>query len=82
MQFSNRRIREHDIAQKLPDNRSAQSAMKKLDFADKQIDPGRIFAIRIFLDVPDWRVFKNDDEASHIFLAIDARRVLRDYLIE
>src|SRR5260370_28586749 len=68
--------------------------MKKLTRADEQINPGgplrrrdmcRVFRIlgnRILLDISNRRVIMNDHEASNVFLAIDTRRVLRDYLIE
>src|ERR1700687_3319252 len=89
-----RRIRENDIVQKLPDYRSAPTAMVNLHLADEQIDTddplrrrdmGRIFRIlvnRIRLDISDRRFAMNDHEASNVFLAVDARCVLRDYLIE
>src|ERR1700682_1705813 len=68
--------------------------MVKLHLADKQIDSGgplprrdmrRVFGIlanRILLDIANRRVVMNDHEASNVFLAIDTRRVLRDYLVE
>src|ERR1700756_1189261 len=67
--------------------------MVKLNLADKQIDPGgalrrrdlpRVLRIanRILLDISDWRVAMNDHEASNVFLAVDTRGVLRDYLIQ
>src|ERR1700730_13119141 len=68
--------------------------MVKLNLADEQIDTGaplrrrdmlrvlRILGNRILLDISDRRVAMNDHEASNVFFAIDARRVLRDDLVE
>ena len=56
--------------------------MVKLDLAYEQIDPSRIPVHRIFLDISDRRLAMNDNEASHIFLTVDSRRVLRDYLVK
>ena len=68
--------------------------MVKLNLANKQIDTGgplrrrdmprvlSILANRILLDISDRRVTTNDHKASNVFLAVDARRVLRDYLVE
>src|SRR5882672_1555754 len=89
-----RRIGENHIIEKLPDYWCAQTAMVKLNLADKQIDTSdplrrrnmqrilRILGNRILLDISNWRVAMNDHEASNVFLAVDTRRIFRDYLIE
>lgn len=76
------RIGKHDVVKKLPDDRSAQTSMVKLNLANKQVDSNRMLIDRVLLDVSDRRVAMNDHEASNIFKAIDARRVFRDYLVE